>query len=300
MVDFDLWTGDFPGLDTPREAYPKFAGERLSALQGFDDDDNPTTWPITWDLDGDGTYVDGHPSGLMAEARAYSIGARAADGNGAEVTTRKTFRIGTRPPVINIVDGRWKLTADAKDPEGRAIAALEWDLDGDRAFDDAAGTEVTPLLGKNLVGLKATDANGDIGITYIDHEGVSEPVPPAQPVDPMVPRCVCAPTFRLKPSVRAPKLGKLVSRGLTVDAGCSLTCRTTVVATVDKRTAKRLKLRSRQLGRATGAGSVTVKLTAKARRALSKTRSVKLTLAISAVDGSGKTLTATRTLTIKR
>ena len=54
-------------------------------------------------------------------------------------------------------------TSRASDPEAR-LAALEWDLDGDGAFDDATGAEATHAFsgsGPTTVGLRARDIDGD-------------------------------------------------------------------------------------------------------------------------------------------
>jgi hypothetical protein len=69
----------------------------------------------------------------------------------------------------------------------------------------------------------------------------------------------------------------------------------------DKATAKRLKLRSTELGKSNGKGrTVTVKLNAKARKSLRKVRSVKLQIAILATGADGRKGSATRALTAKK
>jgi hypothetical protein len=101
--------------------------------------------------------------------------------------------------------------------------------------------------------------------------------------------------------VRTPRLATLRSRGLTVTLRCSAACRATVVAQLDRATARRLKLRSRVLGRATSTGgAVRIRLGSAARRALARSRSVKVQLRITAVGADGARVTANRTLTIRR
>jgi PKD repeat protein len=68
-------------------------------------------------------------------------------------------------------------TAAASDDDG-AIVAHDWDLDGDGAFDDAQGGQVTrayTVAGIYEVGLRVTD---DDGATDTDRETVvvGEPV----------------------------------------------------------------------------------------------------------------------------
>jgi hypothetical protein len=90
---------------------------------------------------------------------------------------------------------------------------------------------------------------------------------------------------------------------LTVNVTCTAACRSTIVATVDKATAKRLKLgRKLEIGRGSGKGPrITVKLNAKARKALAKTRSVKIKLAVRTTRvGASQTVVTTKTVKVKR
>jgi hypothetical protein len=140
--------------------------------------------------------------------------------------------------------------------------------------------------------LKVTDAGGDVGL----HIRMAE-IPPYWVPKLPAPR----PPLRFAPAVKAPKLATLLARGIVVKPGCSASCRTTVVATVAQANAKRLKLRSTRVGKATGtSGAVRLKVDAKPRKALRKVRSVRLRLAISVVGADGKALRATRALTVKR
>jgi hypothetical protein len=74
------------------------------------------------------------------------------------------------------------------------------------------------------------------------------------------------------------------------------------VAKVDAKTARKLGLRSRIVGRKTVSGSrqVRLQLTPKAKRALKRVRSVKLTLTATATAEGGARSTSTKTLTIRR
>jgi hypothetical protein len=158
--------------------------------------------------------------------------------------------------------------------------------------------------------LKVTDASGDIGISYqvVTDEQPSTPLDPdpttpqnpTGPENPTGPQNPATPPAPRNPaplqlSVTAPKLAKLLSAGLRVGFPCS--CRATVTITVDEATAKRLKLKSTQLGKATGrTGAFTVKLTTKARAALRRARSVKLKVTVTAAGHKAQT----RTITVKR
>ena len=80
-----------------------------------------------------------------------------------------------------------------------------------------------------------------------------------------------------------------------------------VVATVDKATAKALRLGGTlEVGRgsakltAAGTATVQVKLSARARKAAAARRTLRLKLAISAIDAAGNRRTVTRAVTVKR
>jgi hypothetical protein len=105
----------------------------------------------------------------------------------------------------------------------------------------------------------------------------------------------------LKPQVSTAKLATLLKSGLVVKPGCAVACGSTVVLGADKATAKRLKLRSTELGKRSGKGStITVKLNAKARKALRTTRSVKVKVAIIATSTDGRVGTSSTTVTVKK
>jgi hypothetical protein len=282
------------------------AGHTTTALYELLHEGEPCC-TMRWDTDGDGAYDDatgGFPP-FMAQAREYTFGAMVEDGAGAYGAVRDTFSIGTLPPRAAFTSDGPNVVAKATDADGDAITSLEWDLDGDRAFDDATGSSARALVGRRLVGLKATDAGGDVGIDYAWIDGtpvdggfklvppqfVPPPPPPPPPAKPL--------TLRL--ALSKVKLGTLLSRGLAVKPGCELACRATVAIAVDKRTAKRLKLRSPELGHASGTGTtIKVKLGANARKAMAKVRSVTFTVAVIATGADGRIGTAHRVLTVRR
>ena len=78
---------------------------------------------------------------------------------------------------------------------------------------------------------------------------------PSPPADTAPPQLTAAP--------KAPKLAALVKSGIPVTVGCSEACTVTVVASVDKATAKRLKL-----GKSLEVGKTTQDLAAAARPTL--------------------------------
>ena len=215
---------------------------------------------------------------------------RATDADGASSDVVRTFGVGTRPPqaAFSVADGI--LTSTATDPDGDAIASVAWDLDGDRQFDDATGSSVRALGGTHLVGMAATDAGGDIGITYASVTAPDLPAPAATPTP--TPAVQPTPSPAPKPRALALTLGRVASikrsaTSLRLKLGCTTTCRATVT----------LKLGSHVLARATSkGGTVTLKLSAKARRLLraSHARTLRLTVA------AAGTKTLSRTLRLRR
>ena len=100
----------------------------------------------------------------------YPVRLRVTDTDGAAAIAEQTVHILNRPPVAAfsyapslVVKGKpVTFTSGAEDPEGR-MAALEWDLDGDGAFDDAAGAVATAAFTtsrRTSVGLRARDRDG--------------------------------------------------------------------------------------------------------------------------------------------
>jgi hypothetical protein len=291
-----------PGPDQLDDPWP-LAARPAQVLYDLRHEGEPCC-TMRWDIDGDDDYDDPALNLFTPQAREYTIGARIEDSLGAFGTVRETFTVGTRPPRVAFAADGVNVVSTTTDPDGDALTGLEWDLDGDRDFDDATGPTARPLPGEHLVGLKATDAGGDIGIAYASVTGapvVDEvKVEPQTVASPPPPPPVAKP-LALRLAVPKLKLRTLLSHGLTVKPGCELACRATVVIAVDKQTAKRLKLRSTELGHATGSGTaITIKLSAKARKALGKVRSVRFKVAVLATAADGRVGTANRTLTVSR
>jgi PKD repeat protein len=296
----------------------------LRALYSDEDSAGPETY--AWDLDADGQFDDGNGSIVSPTfgSGTHTVSVRVTDSDGASTIASRTIVVGSRPPVaaFEVSDGAPQagqpltLTSTSSDPDGGAIASYAWDLDDDGAFDDASGATAAVTFatqGVRRVGLKVRDGGGDTGIRYsrVTVSGTwvptPTPEPSATPVPNPGPQATPSPApDRVAPvvtaTVKAPKLATLAKSGLPVKVRCSEACTVTVVLTVDKATAKRLKLGTKlELGRATGkGGTVKIKLGAKARKAIAKQRSVKIKLTITAVDAAGNRRVTTKTLTVKR
>ena len=191
---------------------------QLGADQGGMFVDDCCTW--SWQLDG----VDRN----FGDATAYSAGEhmvtlRATAGDGTFAEERRTFSVGTLPPVAGFTAADSILTSTSADPDGGPVA-IAWDLDGDRQFDDAFGPTARALPGEYDAGVAATDAGGDIGITYAPATGA--PLLPALSFDPGEPA-----RLRLTTSLKTPKRATLLKHGLTIIIHCTFACQTTARVT---------------------------------------------------------------------
>lgn len=172
-----------------------------------------------------------------------------------------------------------------------SLSSVAWDADGDGQYDVPALDASRPAPPR--FGLRVTDSEG--ASTTVRRElapvlgGTPKPTPDA--------------TRWLVVAMRKPHLATLLRRGLTVDVKCTKPkCKTALKVTVDAKTARKLKLRSRTVASKTVRGSrqVRVTLTPKAKRALKKVRSVKLALSATATAEAGAKRVVKKTLTVKK
>jgi hypothetical protein len=273
----------------PRDLSFDVDGSQALIGHSFDTDtDAPRTY--SWDVDGDGTFGDQRPA--LHPGQTYRVAMRATDAEGASAFLARTWTVATEAPLAEFTIAGTTLTSTSTDPDGGGVVSA-WDLDGDGAFDDATGPTAVATMTTNRVGLKVRDAGGDSGIRYVALDVVAALA--QNPQGPEAPK-----SFTFKPTIRTPKLASLLSRGLTFNTGCPAGCKVTATIGVDKRTAKRLGLRSTVLGSGKGTTRVTVKLTPKARKALRRARSVRLKVALVATAADGRISTLTKSLTVKR
>ncbi len=107
-------------------------------------------------------------------------------------------------------------------------------------------------------------------------------------------------------SIAGSHLRLVRARGVRVTVTSSEACRVTLALVVDKATARRLHLRSRTIGHATvrltkaGKRVVTVRLSSRAARALSRAAKVRVLASAVAVDGAGNRRNAQRAKTLHR
>jgi hypothetical protein len=251
---------------------------------------------LSWDLDGDGEFDDTPryndtayewtftaPVTIALKATERSTGATSI------VTAQVQPPGGNATPVVSL-DVSGATASYTVDPaNGASCCAAEWDTDGDGAYDDGTGktAPVPTSAGEHSVGLKVTDGAGRVAVVRRTFPVAAETVPAAE-------------RLTLTLTVHKTKLKALLAHGLKVRPGCSVACRATVVLADGKAKATQRKP-ARQLGKATGKSrTITVKLTAKAKRSLRHAKSVKLQVAVTATATDGRAGTAGRAVKVRR
>lgn len=148
----------------------------------------------SWDFDGD--RICGDQTGPTAQwsyptAAVYKVTLCVSDDAGQQSSQMLKVTVRNRPPaaaftyapVAPLAGDSIVLTSISADPDG-PIASLRWELDGDTAFDDAAGptAEVSfRVAGQYPLRLLVTDRDGATAIasaTVTVHERPAEPITP--------------------------------------------------------------------------------------------------------------------------
>jgi PKD repeat protein len=156
-------------------------GETVSFQSTSVPSDGATIGAQEWDLDGDGAFDDAQGSSAsvaFATPGPKTVSLRVTDGNGFDIASEQV--VVNAPPVAALrFSPAEPLTGDtidftslSVDPDG-PIASEAWDLDGDGAFDDAAGRTAArsfATTGARTVRLRVTDAGGasDVESVAID------------------------------------------------------------------------------------------------------------------------------------
>ncbi|HEY6761722.1 MAG TPA: PKD domain-containing protein [Baekduia sp.] len=144
----------------------------LDASRSTDPNGDPLTY--AWDLNGDGQYSDGTgplQSVSYPKPGQYRVGVQVSDNHGASATAVAAITVvADQAPVISfsnspeqpVVGANVDFTATASDPDG-SVAKIEWDLDDDGLFDDAAGARASwtfATAGAHRVAVRAVDDRG--------------------------------------------------------------------------------------------------------------------------------------------
>lgn len=262
--------------------------------------DAPAGTLFDWDFDGDGEFEgttgeNGLVATVYGQAGAVTPRVRATGPNGAFTLAQTSLNIGepTLPtpdyifsPASPLVGQLVTLDASpTQDPDG-IITSYSWDLDNDGALDVDNGLQKVlqtrfATTGSRFVWLQVDYALGFSAKGY----SINVQAPPAAPGPTLPPPApgVTVPKIRLK---------ALVARGLALGLDCPRGCRVSASLDVTKKVARKLRLRSRRIGRAAvnapaGKSRAVLELTRAAKRALRRQRKLAATLTVALSGGSG-------------
>lgn len=182
---------------------------------------------ISWDLDGDGACDDASGASATASfesAGGYPVKVCATDGILMSDQTQ-TIVVRNRPPTATftqvpedpVAGDDVTLTSTAFDPDG-PIASQAWDLDNDKAFDDAIGEEAHktwPKAGTYPVALRVTDRDGASTVGTVNV--VVAKKPPGRFHSPPLIRVLSSPT---SVGARIDRLTISAPKGAKVDIRC--------------------------------------------------------------------------------
>jgi hypothetical protein len=290
-----------------------------------------------WDTDGDGFYdVDTGtdptvtPEWFTPGTRTVAMRASAADGS----FVRATVAVTPTTPVPHFsVSGKLavgetlQLNGNATtDPDG-LITSFNWDRDGDGTYETDTGLTRTTSTsfsapGTTTLGLEVeypfgasfsrtapftiapptpTPASTPPATTTTSPATTTTTTAPLQPT----PTILAAPSF----AFTKVSLKKLLGSGLPLRITCAAPCKASFKLVVDAKTAKRLHLKGSgktiRIGSASGqfASGTTkpmLKLTAAAKKALKRVRSLTATLTGSVTQGLSTPLPITKAISFKR
>ena len=171
-----------------------------------------------WDLDGDGSYEASGASARRAYSTATTVRLRVTDKRGASSVSEQRVVIGNRAPAASftyapdapVAAQTVSFDSTSIDPDG-SVAGWQWDLDGDGAYDDAAGPSVSKTFtqGSHRVGLTVTDDGGSTATAIKEISVAVDPAgpPPAEdpaPAEPAPPASTAPPAAGPSSSPAAP------------------------------------------------------------------------------------------------
>ncbi len=150
----------------------------LDASRSTDPNQDPLAF--SWDLDGDGIY--GDAAGALQTVSypkpgRYRVGVQVSDGHGATSTAVGSITVlADQAPTVSFasdpasptVGAGVTFTATVADADG-VITHIDWDLDDDGDFDDAAGPWATwsfSVAGHHRVAVRATDDRGVATVAF--------------------------------------------------------------------------------------------------------------------------------------
>jgi hypothetical protein len=163
---------------------------------------------------------------------------------------------------------------------------------------DFVGTDTFVISAEDRFGLESQDAT--ITVTVIGPPVT--PLPTAVPTVAPPPRDTTPATVTLKSPAK--QLKQVLSKGVAIELGTNENASATLTLTLDKATARKLKLSGNvgtlKAALTPGKATLAVKLSAKARKALKTAKRIKLTVTAVVTDTAGNKTTKTLTVTLKR
>jgi PKD repeat protein len=183
-----------PAVDFGFAPAAPLAGQAVSFTPAATDPEGDSV-AFGWQFGDGASGVGAAPSHAYGAAGTYSVLLTATDEHGAVTTRQRTVTVAADPgpspgfdysPAAPLTGDLVTFTSTSTPSQG-SIADTRWDLDGDGAFDDAAGTEVTwtfATAGDHMVLMRVTQSNGKSAISFTTVTVGERPPPPGEPVEP--------------------------------------------------------------------------------------------------------------------
>jgi PKD repeat protein len=180
-----------PTVDFTYEPGSPLVGQEVGfSAQGSDAEGDSITF--AWRF-GDGDTATGPaPSHAYDDDGTYAVELTATDEHGAFATKTVPVPVAEDPgPEAGFdiapaapVTGETVTFTSTSTPSHGSLTALDWDLDGDGAFDDGSGPSAArsyAVAGTYPVGLRVEQANGKASVAFADVTVAAAPPPPPPP-----------------------------------------------------------------------------------------------------------------------
>jgi PKD repeat protein len=169
---------------------------RLDASRSTDPNNDALSY--SWDLNGDGVFGDAAgdvQTVTYATSGRFRVAVQISDGRGATSTAEGAITVlADEPPVVDftndplqpLVGTVVRFAATASDPDGKVVK-IEWDLDDDGEFDDAAGPSATWTFrtdGPQRIAVRAVDDRRVATVVFRTIDVIS-PIPGGPPSVPL-------------------------------------------------------------------------------------------------------------------
>ena len=177
-----------PAADFDFAPASPFATQAVSFTPDVSDAEGDSV-TLVWRF-GDGATAGGpSPSHAYSDPGTYSVVLTATDEHGLSTTRTRSVTVkpdpGPKPnfeyePASPLTDEPVTFRSTSRASFGSIVATV-WDLDGDGAFDDASGAEVTwafATAGDHVVQMRVTQSNGRQAVAFANVPVAQRPAPP--------------------------------------------------------------------------------------------------------------------------